>query len=143
MIELAVALDLQEHGYGTFGENIFVNQSPVLDTGSVESKDGIWLTSTTMSGGHGTYTDQITISTRYFDVIQQEETLLKLMHYINTELVDACTLSCEPESPIVYERLTISPASSIDLDAVDNEGHYVKSIRFTITYPLPDINALK
>ena len=97
MIELAVALDLAEHGFGTYGETIFVNESPILDTGAVSSKDGIWITSTTMSNGNGHYTDQ----------------------------------------------LTISPASSIDLDAVDSEGHYVKSIHFAITYPLPDLNGVK
>ena len=143
MIELAVALDLQEHGFGTYGETIFVNESPILDTGAVSSKDGIWITSTTVSNGNGHYTDQLTVSTRFYDVIRQGEYLLKLMEYINTQLVDQCTLSCQPESPIVYKKLTISPASSIDLDAVDSEGHYVKSIHFTITYPLPDLNGVK
>ena len=41
MIELAVALDLAEHGFGTYGETIFVNESPILDTGAVSSKDSI------------------------------------------------------------------------------------------------------
>lgn len=145
MIELAVALDLAEHGFGTYGETIFVDESPILDTGAVSSKDGIWITSTTVSNGNGNghYTDQLTVSTRFYDVIRQGEYLLKLMEYINTQLVDQCTLSCQPESPIVYEKLNISPASSIDLDAVDNEGHYVKSIHFTITYPLPDLSEVK
>lgn len=143
MIELAVALDLAEHGFGTYGETIFVNESPILDTGAVSSKDGIWITSTTVSNCNGHYTDQLTVSTRFYDVIRQGEYLLKLMEYINTQLVDQCTLSCQPESPIVYDKLTISPASSIDLDAVDNEGHYVKSIHFTITYPLPDLSGVK
>ena len=143
MIELAVALDLAEHGFGTYGETIFVNESPILDTGAVSSKDGIWITSTTMGNGNGHYTDQLTISTRFYDVIRQGEYLLKLMEYINTQLVDQCTLSCQPESSIIYNKLTISPASSIDLDAVDNEGHYVKSIHFTITYPLPDLSGVK
>lgn len=143
MIELAVALDLAEHGFGTYGETIFVNESPILDTGAVSSKDGIWITSTTVSNDNGHYTDQLTISTRFYDVIRQGEYLLKLMEYINTQLVDQCTLSCQPESPIVYNKLTISPASSIDLDAVDSEGHYVKSIHFTITYPLPDLSGVK
>lgn len=143
MIELAVALDLAEHGFGTYGETIFVNESPILGTGAVSSKDGIWITSTTVSNSTGHYTDQLTVSTRSYDVIRQGEYLLKLMEYINTQLVDQCTLSCQPESPIVYEKLNISPASSIDLDAVDNEGHYVKSIHFTITYPLPDLSGVK
>lgn len=143
MIELAIALDLQEHGFGTYGETIFVNESPILDTGAVSSKDGIWITSTTVSNSNGHYTDQLTVSTRFYDVIRQGEYLLKLMEYINTQLVDQCTLSCQPESPIVYEKLNISPASSIDLDAVDSEGHYVKSIHFTITYPLPDLSGVK
>lgn len=143
MIELAVALDLQEHGFGTYGETIFVNESPILDTGAVSSKDGIWITSTTATNGNGHYTDQVTVSTRFYDVTRQGEYLLKLMEYINTQLVDQCTLSCQPESPIVYDKLTISPASSIDLDAVDSEGHYVKSIHFTITYPLPDLSGVK
>lgn len=143
MIELAVALDLAEHGFGIYGETIFVNESPILDTGAVSSKDGIWITSTTVSNVGGHYTDQLTVSTRFYDVIRQGEYLLKLMEYINTQLVDQCTLSCQPESPIAYEKLNISPASSIDLDAVDNEGHYVKSIHFTITYPLPDLSVVK
>ena len=143
MIELAVALDLAEHGFGTYGETIFVNESPILDTGAVSSKNGIWVTSTTVSNGNGHYIDQLTISTRFYDVIRQGEYLLKLMEYINTQLADQCTLSCQPESPIIYNKLTISPASSIDLDAVDSEGHYVKSIHFNITYPLPDLNVVK
>ena len=32
MIELAVALDLADHGFGAYGETIFVNESPILDT---------------------------------------------------------------------------------------------------------------
>lgn len=143
MIDLAVALALQDAGFGTYGENIFANRSPILDTGAVSSKDGIWVTATTISYNAGHYTDQITISTRYYDAIQQGETLLRIMSWINSTLVDACTLSCEPESPIVFDHLDIHPASAIDLDAIDDEGRYVKSIHFTVTYPLPDTSRLE
>ena len=143
MIDLAIALALQDAGFGTYGDNIFANRSPILDTGAVSSKDGIWVTSTTISYGAGHYTDQITISTRYYDAIQQGETLLRIMSWINSTLVDACSLSCEPESPIVFDHLDIHPASSIDLDAIDDEGRYVKSIRLTVTYPLPDTSRLE
>lgn len=143
MIDLAVALALQDAGYGTYGETIFANRSPILDTGAVSSKDGIWVTATTISYNTGNYTDQITISTRYYDAIQQGETLLRIMSWINSTLVDACSLSCEPESPIVFDHLDIRPASSIDLDAIDDEGRYVKSIHFNVTYPLPDLSGLR
>lgn len=143
MIDLAIALALQDAGFGTYGENIFANRSPILDTGAVSSKDGIWVTATTISYGAGHYTDQITISTRYYDAIQQGETLLRIMSWINSTLVDACSLSCEPESPIVFDHLDIHPASAIDLDAIDNEGRYVKSIHLTVTYPLPDVSSLE
>lgn len=143
MIDLAIALALQDAGYGTYGETIFANRSPILDTGAVSSKDGIWVTSTTISYNAGHYTDQITISTRYYDAIQQGETLLRIMSWMNSTLVDACSLSCEPESPIVFDHLDIHPASSIDLDAIDGEGRYVKSIHFTVTYPLPDVSSLE
>ena len=143
MIDLAVALALQDAGFGTYGETIFANRSPILDTGAVSSKDGIWVTATTISYNAGHYTDQITISTRYYDAIQQGETLLRIMSWINSTLVDACTLSCEPESPIVFDHLDIHPASAIDLDAIDDEGRYVKSIHLTVTYPLPDTSLLE
>ena len=143
MIDLAVALALQDAGFGTYGETIFANRSPILDTGAVSSKDGIWVTATTISYNAGHYTDQITISTRYYDAIQQGETLLRIMSWINSTLVDACTLSCEPESPIVFGHLDIHPASAIDLDAIDDEGRYVKSIHLTVTYPLPDVSSLE
>ena len=143
MIDLAIALALQDAGYGTYGETLFANRSPILDTGAVSSKDGIWVTATTISYNAGHYTDQITISTRYYDSIQQGETLLRIMSWINSTLVDACSLSCEPESPIVFDHLDIRPASSIDLDAIDDEGRYVKSIHFNVTYPLPDTSRLE
>lgn len=143
MIDLAIALALQDAGFGVYGDNIFANRSPILDTGAVSSKDGIWVTATTISYNAGHYTDQITISTRYYDAIQQGETLLRIMSWINSTLVDACTLSCEPESPIVFDHLDIHPASAIDLDAIDEEGRYVKSIHFTVTYPLPDTSRLE
>lgn len=143
MIDLAIALALQDAGFGVYGETIFANRSPILDTGAVSSKDGIWVTSTTISYNAGHYTDQITISTRYYDAIQQGETLLRIMSWINSTLVDACSLSCEPESPIVFDHLDIHPASAIDLDAIDDEGRYVKSIHLTVTYPLPDTSLLE
>jgi len=143
MIDLAIALALQDAGYGVYGENIFANRSPILDTGAVSSKDGIWVTATTISYNAGHYTDQITISTRYYDAIQQGETLLRIMSWINSTLVDACSLSCEPESPIVFDHLDIHPASSIDLDAIDDGGRYVKSIHINITYPLPDTSRIE
>ena len=143
MIDLAVALALQDAGFGTYGENLFANRSPILDTGAVSSKDGIWVTATTISYNAGHYTDQLTISTRYYDAIQQGETLLRIMSWINSTLVDACSLSCEPESPIVFDHLDIHPASAIDLDAIDDEGRYVKSIHFNVTYPLPDVSSLE
>lgn len=143
MIDLAIALALQDAGFGVYGENLFANRSPILDTGAVSSKDGIWVTATTISYNAGHYTDQITISTRYYDAIQQGETLLRIMSWINSTLVDACSLSCEPESPIVYDHLDIHPASAIDLDAIDEEGRYVKSIHLTVTYPLPDVSSLE
>ena len=143
MIDLAVALALQDAGFGTYGENLFANRSPILDTGAVSSKDGIWVTATTISYNAGHYTDQLTISTRYYDAIQQGETLLRIMSWINSTLVDACSLSCEPESPIVFGHLDIHPASAIDLDAIDDEGRYVKSIHLAVTYPLPDTSLLE
>lgn len=143
MIDLAVALALQDAGFGTYGETIFANRSPILDTGAVSSKDGIWVTATTISYNAGHYTDQLTVSTRYYDAIQQGETLLRIMSWVNSTLVDACTLSCEPESPIVFDHLDIHPASAIDLDAIDEEGRYVKSIRLNVTYPLPDTSLLE
>lgn len=143
MIDLAIALALQDAGFGVYGENLFANRSPILDTGAVSSKDGIWVTSTTISYNAGHYTDQLTISTRYYDAIQQGETLLRIMSWINSTLVDACSLSCEPESPIVFDHLDIHPASAIDLDAIDDEGRYVKSIHLTVTYPLPDTSRLE
>ena len=43
MIDLAVCMALQNEGYGTYGQNLFFGTSPVMDTGTVISQEGIWV----------------------------------------------------------------------------------------------------
>lgn len=136
MIDLAVCMALQNEGYGTYGQNLFFGTSPILDTGTVTSQEGIWVNANTVDISGDLYTDQITISSRHNDVLTQGRLMLRLLNLINNTLPHYCRLTCQPITDITYESIRTHPATAIDLDAIDHEGHWVKSIRFQIDYKL-------
>lgn len=138
MIDLAICMALQAKNYGTYGKDLFFGTSPVLDTGTVTSQEGIWVNANTIDINGDLYTDQITISSRYNDVLAQGRLMLRLLHYINNDLPHYCTLTCQPITTINYASIRTHPATAIDLDAIDHEGHWVKSIRFQIDYKIDD-----
>ena len=138
MIDLAVALTLEEHGFGTYGETIWWNQSPVLDSGAVSSQQGIFVNATTVGVAGDLYADQITISTRFNDVLKQGLYLLNLMDWQRNVMCDLCELDINlPECQIKFENCDIRPCAAINFDAVDSEGHWVKSLTFNVSYKLP------
>lgn len=136
MIDLAVCMTLQNEGYGNYGQNLFFGTSPVLDTGTVTNQQGIWVNANTIDINGDLFTDQITISSRHEDVLTQGRLMLRLLNLINNTLPHRCRLTCQPITDITYESIRIHPATAIDLDAIDHEGRWVKSIRFQIDYKL-------
>lgn len=136
MIDLAMAMALQNEGFGTYGKNLFFGTSPVLDTGSVTNAEGIWVNANTVDINGDLYTDQLTISSRYFDVIAQGYVMLRLLRFVNNRLHDYCRLRCKPIADIDYVSIRVHPATAIDMDAIDGEGRWVKSIRFNVDYKL-------
>ena len=129
MIDLAMCMTLQNEGFGTYGKTLFFGTSPVLDTGSVTNAEGIWVNANTVDINGDLYTDQLTISSRYFDVIEQGRLMLRLLH-------EYCRLTCNPIADIDFVSIRVYPATAIDMDAIDGEGRWVKSIRFNVDYKL-------
>lgn len=136
MIDLAVCMTLQTEGCGIYGQNLFFGTSPILDTGTVTSQEGIWINANTVDINGDLFTDQITISSRHNDVLTQGRLMLRLINLINNTLPHCCQLTCQPIADITYTSVRTHPATAIDLDAIDNEGRWVKSIRFQIDYKL-------
>ena len=62
--------------------------------------------------------------------------MLRLLNLINNTLPHYCRLTCQPITDITYTHIRTHPATAIDLDSIDHEGHWVKSIRFQIDYKL-------
>lgn len=136
MIDLAMCVALQNEGFGTYGKNLFFGTSPVLDTGSVTNAEGIWVNANTVDINGDLYTDQLTISSRYFDVIAQGYRMLDLLQFVNNRLHEYCRLTCNPIADIDFVSIRVHPATAIDMDAIDGEGRWVKSIRFNVDYKL-------
>lgn len=136
MIDLAMCMTLQNEGFGTYGKTLFFGTSPVLDTGSVTNAEGIWVNANTVDVNGDLYTDQLTVSSRYFDVIEQGKLMLRLLRFINNRLHDYCQLTCDPIADIDFGSIRVHPATAIDMDAIDGEGRWVKSIRFNVDYKL-------
>lgn len=138
MIDLAMALALQSAGFGTYGRDIWFGTSPVLEDGSVTSNHGLWVNASTVSVQGDMYTDQITISSRYGDVIHQGIVMVNLLWWLNNILPKECMLSCTPLVELTYTSVRSHTATAVDMDAVDGEGRWVKSIRFNLDYKLPN-----
>lgn len=139
MIDLAIALALEKHGFGKYGENIYWNVSPVMGSGQVSGESGIWVNSIPREVIGDWYTDTVTISTRYRDKIKQSLVLLKLMEFLRGPWSQTCSLSTEPiVDGVEFSNVQISAPTSVSIEAVDGEGRWVKAIQFSIKYKLPD-----
>ncbi len=136
MIDLAVCMALQEAGYGVYGDTLFFGVSPVLDSGSVSSTFGLYVNSQTVDIQGDLYTDSITISSRYDDVLEQGLTMYKLLWWVNNDFRSSCSLSCEPISPLRFGHVRVYPCKGVDFDAIDGQGRWVKSLRFDVSYKL-------
>ena len=136
MIDLAMCMTLQNEGFGTYGKTLFFGTSPVLDTGSVTNAEGIWVNANTGDSNGALSTEQLTISSRYLDVIAQGYRMLDLLQFVNNRLHDYCRLTCNPIADIDFLSIRVHPATAIDMDAIDGEGRWVKSIRFNVDYKL-------
>lgn len=136
MIDLAMCMTLQNEGFGTYGKTLFFGTSPVFDTGSVTNTEGIWVNASTVEIKGDLYTAQITISSRYFDVIKQGMLMLRLLHFINNRLSNYCRLTCKPIADIDLLSIRVHPAAGSEKDAIDGEGRWVESIRFNVDYKL-------
>lgn len=137
MISLAIMHALQDNGFGTYGENLWWNSSPVMDTGVVSANEGIWVNSLPSSVSGDMYTDTVTVSTRYTDPRVQTLTMLRLTRWLEDTAPKICQLSCAPTLPITFTNVDIRRLTAASLDAVDNEGRWVESLQFIVAYKLP------
>jgi hypothetical protein len=138
MIDLAIAMAMQDAELGEYGETLFWNLAPTLDTFANDNDWGVWVNSTTQDSGLGTFTDVVTISTRFTDILQQGRYLLHLLKWIRDSLKHECKLSTAPVQPgVEFPVVEFSDGTSINLDTVDGEGRLVKSVGFAVTYKLP------
>lgn len=138
MLSLGIIMALQDAGFGTYGDELWWNTSPVLDSGAVTDSNGIWVNSLPVSVSGDTYTDNVTISTRYSDVLEQAKVLNKLLHWVSDDLRKACKLSCNPILDMELPIVSVKPLNGASYDAVDSEGHWVISIGFNVAYKLPE-----
>ena len=138
MIDLGIALLLDQAGYGEYGKTIFWNVSPVFGSGEVSTQYGIWVNSQPIGVNGDMYTDTVTIATRYNDPLKQGEILADLMKYARDSLKDVCAISLDPYvKGFTYENVDIKPPAGISFDAVDGEGRWVKSLHMDVSYKLP------
>lgn len=128
--------DPPKRGFRHLRQDPVFGTSPVLDTGSVTNAEGIWVNANTVDINGDLYTDQLTVSSRYFDVIEQGKLMLRLLHFVNNRLHEYCRLTCNPIADIDFVSIRVHPATAIDMDAIDGEGRWVKSIRFNVDYKL-------
>lgn len=138
MIDLGIALLLDQAGYGEYGKTIFWNVSPVFGSGEVSTQYGIWVNSQPIGVNGDMYTDTVTIATRYNDPLKQGEILADLMKYARDSLKDVCAISLDPYvKGFTYKSVDIKPPAGISFDAVDGEGRWVKSLHMDVSYKLP------
>lgn len=141
MIDLGIVLALQDSGIGTYGTDLWVNQSPILNNGAVGSKRGIFVNSNGASSSGDSYSDMITISVREEDILAQSIVLARLNEWARSLSEDCCSL---PLRPLVefdpIQVVSISDRSAATTAAIDNEGRFVKEITFMITYKLPALS---
>lgn len=141
MIDLGIALLLDQAGYGEYGKTIFWDVSPVFGSGEVSPQYGIWVNAQAIGVSGDMYTDTVTIATRYGDPLKQGEILTDLMRYARDSLKKVCNLSLEPYvKGFMYPYVDIKPPAGITFDAVDSEGRWVKSLHMDVTYKLPPAN---
>lgn len=138
MIDLGIALLLQEHGYGEYGQNIFWNVSPVFGSGMVSSDYGLWVNATPERVAGDLYTDSISISSRFEDPLAQAKIMASVMRWGRETLPRLCDISLEPIVPgFKLHHCSIKAPTAISMDAIDEEGRWVKSLQLQGSYKLP------
>lgn len=137
MLSLGIVMALQDAEFGAYGETLWWNTSPVMDSGAVTDSNGIWVNSLPVSVSGDTYTDNVTISTRYADVLEQAKVINKLLYWVANDLRNVCKLSCNPILDMELPIVSVKPLNGASYDAVDSEGHWVISISFSVAYKLP------
>lgn len=140
MIALAFAEELERQGFGTYGENIWWDTSPVLNTGSVSELEGVWVYATPVETGlRGCwYRSTITVSTRFTDMVRQGHMLMLISDFVNRIFSKYCQLRLTIGVDCVFPILSVGECSSGTLEAVDSEGRLVKTLSFDIQYRYPD-----
>lgn len=139
MISLAIMLALQDAGFGTYGETLFWNESPVMAQGNVSGIEGMWVNSLPSSVAADTYHDTITVSIRYRDPLQQTVMVARLLRWLEDNADQTCNLSCTPLIDCSLEIVKITRLTGATFEAVDAEGRWIQSITFDAIYKLPDI----
>ena len=139
MIDLAIALNLAENSLGEYGTTLFAGSSPIFGSGMVTNHSGIWVTATTIQSNQFTYTDNVLISTRYADVLEQDTALLNIEEWARKTPQPACELTTDPLIHASFEIIAVrfdNNAAGFSVDGIDDEGRYVKSYGFQIQYKI-------
>ena len=137
MIGLAVALALADKGFGHYGENVFWNVSPVNAVGAVATNEGIWVSALPLSVTGDVLTTQVTVSTRFYDPIEQAKTLTRLMDWMMDEAPKLCSLSTAPVIDASIEIIDCHALTGSEFEAVDAEGRWVISVAMQVRHKRP------
>lgn len=144
MFGLGFAQRLELEGFGTYGESVFWNTSPLLGSGLVTSDYGLWVAENGVSDRSSQFygqlfTSEIVVSARYADPLQQALAVTRLVTFINTRFQDTCTLLVDLGD---YGQITLTVRGDMGLAAlptlvaVDGEGLLVQETRFTVSYTI-------
>lgn len=136
MLDLAIALAMENAGLGRYGESIWFGTSPVLSDGAVSAETGVWVNMTAGAANRGCKTAIVTISTRSDDVVYQGLLDAHIHEWCDTVLQGMCVLSCKPILDLEYKLVNVSASQSETLEAVDSEGRWVKTITVNIAYQM-------
>lgn len=139
MISLAVANAIVDDLYQgkNVGHLVHWGTSPILGTGEVAAAEGIWVNAIATDATRGTVSYQVTVSTRFSSpevqaLMMQNLRMFALERLPRCELVARMRLPDETKVTTgTFSVVTVDPPSGETFDAVDAEGHWIKS--FTIT----------
>lgn len=140
MLALAVIEVMEQAGFGRYGETLWWDASPVLQTGTVTAQEGIWVTATPGNVSDAfVYETLVQVSARFLDTIRQGKVLLDLMNWVNGDLSRRCelTVTLGQSTPIVFPLTGVNPCQYPQLTAIDGEGRPVKQTQFTVHHKLP------
>lgn len=135
---------MEQAGFGRYGDTLWWDASPVLQTGTVTAQEGVWVTATPGNVNDAfVYQTTIQVSARFLDTIRQGKVLLDLMNWVNGELSRRCSLTVTlgQSTPIVFPVTGVDACQYPQLTAIDSEGRPVKQTQFTIHHKLPAATA--